>query len=157
MGSKVRMERVLLISYMVYSILRHPTLTDHGGAPGERSLGALEEIFGRPCAQVGLHQTGVDIYPPRYHQAAVSLDHLDAPQHDQILPHLPAKDQIWGHKGMGEREAKCRNRKEEVQWLQCGGRGGGNKEGKSLSTVKVCQIFDIIGSFCTHLMSPFSM
>lgn len=70
------------------------TLTDHGGAPCKCSLGALEEIIDGLRAKVRLHQAGVDIYPPRYHHAAISLDHLDTPRYNQILAHLPAKGQM---------------------------------------------------------------
>lgn len=77
------------------------TLTDHGGAPCECSLGALKEIIHRVCAQERLHQAGVDIYPPWYHHAAISLNHLDTPRHNQILPHLPAKDQMHASGGKG--------------------------------------------------------
>lgn len=70
------------------------TLTDHGGAASQSRLGALQEVVHRPRAQVGLHQAGVDIYPPWYHHATISLDHLDTTWHNQILPHLPAKDKI---------------------------------------------------------------
>lgn len=71
------------------------TLTDHGGAACQSRLGALQEVVHRPRAQVGLHQAGVDIYPPWYHHATISLDHLDTTRHNQILPHLPAKDKIY--------------------------------------------------------------
>lgn len=68
-------------------------LTDHGGAPGESCLSALQEIVHRPRAQVGLHQAGVDVYPTRYHHAAVGLNHLDIPRHNQVLPNLPVEDE----------------------------------------------------------------
>lgn len=70
------------------------TLTNHGCAPSKCSLGALEEIINRLCAQERLHQTSVDIYPPWYHHAAISFDHRDTPWNNQILPHLPTKDKI---------------------------------------------------------------
>lgn len=70
------------------------TLTDHSSASSECTLGALEEIINRLCAEIRLHQTGVDVHPPWYHHAAISLDHLDATWNNQILPYLPTKDKM---------------------------------------------------------------
>lgn len=68
------------------------TLTDHGGAPSESCLGALEEIIYRLRAEVRLHQARVDVHPPWDYHAPVGFDHLDTAWNDQLLPHLPAKE-----------------------------------------------------------------
>lgn len=67
-------------------------LTDHGGASSQSCLGALQEVVHWPRAQVGLHQAGVDVYPPRDHHASTGLNHLDIARYEQVFPNLPIKD-----------------------------------------------------------------
>ena len=72
------------------------TLTDHGGAPGQSSLGPLGEVIHRRGAQVWLQQAGVDVYPTREHHTPLGLHHLHSPWNYQVLPHLSI-----GYKGGG--------------------------------------------------------
>lgn len=66
-------------------------LTDHGGAPSQRSLGPLEEVISR-CHPLLWHlEAGVDVDASRNHHPAVGLDGFHSPWHDQVLPYLPGE------------------------------------------------------------------
>lgn len=75
-------------------ITNDSTLTDHGGAARQRSLGPAEEVVHGLGVQVGLHQAGVDIYAPWYDHTALSFDHLHIPGDNEVFTHLSAEEHM---------------------------------------------------------------
>lgn len=64
-------------------------LTDHGGAPSQRSLGPLEEVISR-CHPLFRHlEAGVNINPSGNHHPAMGFDSFHPSWHNQILSYLP--------------------------------------------------------------------
>lgn len=74
------------------SVVDPKSLTNHGGAAGERSLGALVEVIGRRHTSIRHLEARVHIDATWHQHAAVGIDGFYPTGHDEVFPNLSGEE-----------------------------------------------------------------
>ena len=69
-------------------------LTDHGGASGQRGLGALVEVVGGRHSSIRHLEARVHVDAARHQHAAVRVDGFHPAGHDEIFPNLSEEKNV---------------------------------------------------------------